>query len=80
MAPLLNPYLNFDGNAREAMEYYKEVFGGDLTMHTFGETGGAGEEYADKIMHGMLTTPTASRSWARTGLPAWSTPPATTSP
>ncbi|MFC8598904.1 hypothetical protein ACFT55_10985, partial [Isoptericola sp. NPDC057191] len=23
----------------------------------FGEAGGAGEEFADKIMHGMLTTP-----------------------
>ncbi|WSM43796.1 VOC family protein [Streptomyces cellulosae] len=58
MAPLLNPYLTFDGNARQAMEYYKEVFGGELDLHTFGEIGGsAGEEFADKIMHAMLTTP-----------------------
>ncbi|MET8894308.1 VOC family protein [Streptomyces albogriseolus] len=57
MAPLLNPYLNFDGNARQAMEYYRDVFGGELSLHTFGEVGGAGEEYADKVMHGMLTTP-----------------------
>ena len=33
------PYLNFDGDARQAMEYYKGVFGGELAMNTFGEYG-----------------------------------------
>lgn len=33
-----NPYLNFDGNAREAMEFYKSVFGGEFnSVMTFGE-------------------------------------------
>ena len=27
---LLNPYLNFRGNAREAMEFYQSVLGGEL--------------------------------------------------
>jgi len=51
----LNPYLNFDGNAREAMEFYKNVFGGNLTLSTFKE-GGMAEDpaIADKIMHAML--------------------------
>ena len=31
MASRLNPYISFDGNARQAMEFYKEVFGGTLT-------------------------------------------------
>ena len=55
MASRLNPYLTFDGNAREAMEYYRDVFGGELRLNTFGEYGmeGAG---ADKIMHAMLET------------------------
>jgi PhnB protein len=56
MASRLNPYINFDGNARQAMEYYKGVFGGELTMNTFGEFGAPGSPDADKIMHSMLVT------------------------
>src|SRR3954454_8026256 len=55
MASRLNPYLNFKGNAREAMTFYQEVFGGDLTMNTFGEYGAT--ENADGIMHAQLVTP-----------------------
>ena len=57
MASLLNPYLNFSGTAREAMEYYKEVFGGTLTVNTYGEYGAADTPEADHIMHSMLETP-----------------------
>ena len=57
MASRLNPYINFDGDARQAMEFYKEVFGGTLALNTFGEFGQAGTPEADKIMHGMLETP-----------------------
>ncbi len=53
MPSLLNPYITFPGNAREAMEFYQEVFDGDLTMSTFGEYGAEGAD-ADKIMHAML--------------------------
>ena len=34
----LEPYLFFKGNAKEAMEFYKDVFGGELTMSTLGES------------------------------------------
>ncbi|HSK34483.1 MAG TPA: VOC family protein [Propionicimonas sp.] len=56
---ILNPYLSFRGNAREAMEFYKSVFGGELTISTFGEyqMPGIGADEADQIMHGQLTTP-----------------------
>lgn len=57
MTSQLNPYLSFDGNAREALEFYREVFGGDLSLNTYGEFGDAETENADKIMHGMLTSP-----------------------
>ena len=40
MASKLNPYLQFKDNAREAMTYYQDVFGGDLVVNTFGEYGG----------------------------------------
>jgi PhnB protein len=56
MASRLNPYLNFAGNAREAMEFYKEVFGGTLHLNTFGEFGAPGPD-GDKIMHAQLETP-----------------------
>ena len=40
MASKLNPYLQFKDNAREAMTYYQDVFGGDLVVNTFGDFGG----------------------------------------
>ncbi|MFI9155244.1 VOC family protein [Streptomyces sp. NPDC053367] len=57
MASRLNPYLSFDGDARQAMEFYREVFGGTLTLNTYGSFGGEGAPHADNIMHGMLETP-----------------------
>jgi PhnB protein len=56
MASRLNPYLNFDGDARQAMEFYKDVFGGELNVNTFGEFGNEGSPGADKIMHAQLET------------------------
>ncbi len=56
MASRLNPYLSFTGDARQAMEYYQQVFGGTLTLRTFGEFGAPDTAIADQIMHGMLET------------------------
>lgn len=50
----LNPYLTFDGNAREAMEFYASVLGGDLRVSTFAEYGDPGNE---GVMHAQLQTP-----------------------
>ena len=54
----LNPYINFKDNAREAMDFYKSVLGGELTISTFKE-GGASSGPADEnlIMHSQLETP-----------------------
>jgi PhnB protein len=52
---LLNPYLNFDTNTREAMEFYHSVFGGELMINTFGDFGMT-EGAADGVMHSQLTT------------------------
>ena len=57
MTSRLNPYISFDGDARQAMEFYAQVFGGDLHMNTFGEYGMADSPDADKIMHAMFETP-----------------------
>ena len=56
MASRLNPYITFNGNAREAMEFYSSVFGGSLHVNTFGEYGDKDAPEADKIMHGQLET------------------------
>lgn len=56
MGSLLNPYLSFAGDARQALEFYQAVFGGELSLNTFGQFGQTGEG-ADQIMHGQLTTP-----------------------
>jgi PhnB protein len=56
MASQLNPYLNFDGNARQALEFYRTVFGGTLNLSTFADLGAGDSPDADKIMHGQLET------------------------
>ena len=56
MSSRLNPYVSFNGNARAAMEFYEKVFGGTLTMNTFGEFGAGDGPGADQIMHGQLET------------------------
>ena len=56
MASRLNPYISFKDNARDAMEFYKEVFGGTLNLNTFGEYGQPDSPDADKIMHAQLET------------------------
>jgi PhnB protein len=53
----LNPYISFSDTARQALQFYQGVFGGDLTLSTFGEAGAADSSDADKIMHGHLETP-----------------------
>jgi len=52
----LNPYISFRENARQAMEFYKDVFGGTLALNTFGEYGDKNAPEANNIMHGMLET------------------------
>ena len=54
MASVLNPYISFKHEAREALDFYKDVFGGTLEMNTFGEYGQPDSPDADKIMHGRL--------------------------
>ncbi|MFD4422882.1 VOC family protein [Agromyces sp. NPDC058484] len=55
MMVILNPYLNFKDDAKEAMEFYRSVFGGELTSNTFAEYGQAEDPAdADKIMHSQL--------------------------
>ena len=56
MTSRLNPYISFKDNARQALEFYRSVFGGSLSVMTFGEMGMPDAPEADRIMHGMLET------------------------
>lgn len=51
----INPYINFNGNAEEAFNFYKSVFGGEYAkIIRFKDLGGLehiSENDADKIMH-----------------------------
>lgn len=49
----LEVYLHFRGDCREAMEFYKSIFGGQLTLNTYGEQG-EDRENKDWIIHSEL--------------------------
>ena len=71
MTSRLNPYLSFADTARQALEFYRDVFGGELTVNTLGEMGGAAPGDENKIMHAQLETPagyTLMASDAPTGM------------
>jgi PhnB protein len=52
----LNTYLNFDGNAREAMEFYKTCLGAELDMMTFADSPMQVPPGAEtRVMHARLT-------------------------
>jgi PhnB protein len=58
MPSTLNPYINYRGTAREAMEFYKSVFGGELTVSTFREFGMTEwPDQLDNVMHSQLNGP-----------------------
>jgi PhnB protein len=65
--PHITPYLFFDGKCREAMEFYKSCFGGELTMSRYadgpegaGRAEGEGKPDLERIMHACLTGGDAS--------------------
>lgn len=55
---VLNPYLGFRGNAREAMEFYRGALGGDLEVSTFKDFHASQDPSEDDlVMHSRLMTP-----------------------
>ena len=48
----INAYLNFEGNCREVMNFYKDCLGGELTLQTVGESPMA--EQCPTAMHGQI--------------------------
>ena len=57
--PTINPYLTFSGNCREAMNFYKECLGGELSFIVVGESPVANQvppQIKDHILHSSLKT------------------------
>lgn len=55
----LSPYLHFNGNCQEALEFYESVFGGELTISRFSDFPSPDgseipSDYQDKVMHSTL--------------------------
>ena len=52
----LVPYLSFAGTARAALTFYRDVFGGELVLTSYGDFG-RDDGPPDAIAHGMLRGP-----------------------
>jgi len=53
----LNPYLKFNGNCRQALEFYRSVLGGQLSLQPIGDSPAAGQfppAMKNSILHGSL--------------------------
>lgn len=53
MQSTINVYLSFDGVARQAMEFYQNIFGGELELRTFGDAH-VEDQPSNGIMHAVL--------------------------
>ncbi|HMO09969.1 MAG TPA: VOC family protein [Actinotalea sp.] len=58
MRPDLSPYLAFEGEAREALEFYARALGGEPLVEAYGQHG-ASQDPADhdRVLYGVLRTP-----------------------
>ena len=57
--PQLSPYINFEGQAKAALTFYQQCFGGELSFQTVGESPIADqfpEEMKPHIFHGSLNS------------------------
>ncbi len=58
-------HLNFDGNAREALDFYASVFGGEVTAATYGQMGALDDPaWADRVVFGQVSTDAGFRIMA----------------
>lgn len=52
----VTPHLNFRGTAREALEFYRSVFGGELTVITYADMGNTDAATADHVVWGQVAS------------------------
>ncbi len=56
MAIALNPYLHFNGNAEEALNFYNSVFSGQLRISRYGDfpNPSVTDDLKEQVMHGII--------------------------
>lgn len=64
MTIAVTPHLNFRGSAREALEFYRAAFGGELVAITYADMGMADPETADHVVWGQVAGPNGFRIMA----------------
>ncbi len=58
-------HLNFDGDARAALEFYASVFGGEALVVTYGQMHASDDPaWADRVVFGQVSTPAGLRLMA----------------
>lgn len=58
-------HVNFRGNAREALEYYHSIFGGDIIAVPYGDVAaGQDADQADQLSWGQVVAPSGFRVMA----------------
>lgn len=50
----VTPHLNFRGDARRALEFYRTVFGGELTIASYADMGHTDPVTADHVAYGQV--------------------------
>lgn len=56
----LTPYLIFDGNAREAMQFYADALHAELRISSGGDMPNCSEANKDKVLHASLSSNTVN--------------------
>ncbi|MCP2636586.1 VOC family protein [Microbacterium sp. HD4P20] len=64
MTIAVTPHLNFRGSAREALEFYRTVFGGELAIIRYADMGSSDPDTADLVVWGQVSAPNGFRIMA----------------
>ena len=60
----VTPHLNFRGDARQALEFYQSVFGGELTIASYADMGNTDPATADHVTFGQVVADNGFRIMA----------------
>ncbi|MFF2083723.1 VOC family protein [Nocardia sp. NPDC058176] len=73
MTVSVTPHLNFRGDARRALEFYRTVFGGELTIASYADMGNPDPATADHVAYGQVVAENGFRVMAYDAYPhlAW---------
>lgn len=64
MTIAVTPHLNFRGSARDALEFYRSVFGGDLAIISYADMGTSDADTADLVVWGQVSAENGFRIMA----------------